>query len=70
MGRMTDIVIVSSAGLRFAHRRGLVSDDLAKKFGAADSKGGAGLSAAELAVIGAAMFRLLGRARNRGRSRG
>lgn len=65
MGRLTDLAIVSGAGLRFAHRKGLVSDEMAARFGAVDSSGGTGLSSKELLLVGAAAVRLLGKAKNR-----
>lgn len=61
VGRMTDVAIVGNTALRVANRRGLVSDDMAKKFGAADSSGGSSVSAAELAMAGAAALRLVQR---------
>ncbi len=66
LGRFSDLAIVGNAGLRLAHRRGLIDDDMAKRFGATTSSGGDGLSAAELALAGAALLRLAKRARNRG----
>ncbi len=60
---MSDVAIVGNAGLRLAHRRGLINDDMAKKFGAASSSGGEGLSPAELALAGAALMRILKRAK-------
>lgn len=65
VGRIADIALVSNTVLRFARRRGWVSADTAKKFGAADSSGGTGVSAAELAVAFAAATRLAGRAKKR-----
>lgn len=65
LGRMSDVVIVGNAGLRFAHRRGLIDDDMAKRFGAANSSGGDGVSAAEMALVGAALMRILKRARSK-----
>ncbi len=62
---MSDVAIVGNAGLRLAHRRGLINDDMAKRFGANTSSGGEGLSAAELALAGAALLRLLKRARTK-----
>lgn len=69
MGRMADVALVSNTALRFANRRGLVSDETAKKFGAVDSSGGSGVSAAELAMAGAAALRLGRRFVGRRRSR-
>lgn len=65
LGRMSDVAIVGNAGLRLAHRRGLIDDEMAKKFGATSSSGGAGLSPTELALAGAALLRLLKRAKSK-----
>lgn len=62
---MSDVAIVGNAGLRLAHRRGLINDDMAKRFGAANSSGGEGLSPTELALAGAALLRILKRARTK-----
>ncbi|MFT7600788.1 MAG: hypothetical protein ACI8TP_003736 [Acidimicrobiales bacterium] len=67
-GRMADVALVSSAALRLANRRGLVSDEMAKKFGATNSSGGSGVSAAEMAMAGAAALRLARRLLRRRRS--
>ena len=64
-GRIADIALVSNTALRFARRRGWVSADIAMKFGAADSSGGTGVSAAELVLAFAAAARLAGRAKKR-----
>lgn len=63
VGRFGDLMIVGNAGLRFAHRKGLIDDDMAKKFGAESSAGGAGLSPTEIALIVGAALRVLGRSR-------
>ena len=57
--RMGDLVLVSGVALRFANRRGLVSDETLAKFGAPSSSGGSGLSASEMALAGAAALRLM-----------
>ena len=58
-GRIGDIVLVSGVVLRFANRRGWVSDELTTKLGAPSSSGGAGVSISEVALAGAAAARLL-----------
>ena len=68
MSRMGDLVLVGGVALRFANRRGLISDDMAAKFGAPSSSGGTGLSASEMALVGAAALRLLKGAKNKRRS--
>lgn len=59
--RVTDAAILGGAALRYAHRRGWVSESAAKRFGAPDSSGGEDLSIGELLILGAAAFRLLRR---------
>ncbi len=59
LGRLGDIVLVGGVVLRFANRRGLISDQTAAKFGAPSSPGGSGLSVSEMALAGAAALRLL-----------
>lgn len=63
VGRLADVVLVGSTVLRYANRRGLVSDATARRLGAPDSSGGSGVSAAELAMAAAAALRLTGRFR-------
>lgn len=58
-------MIVGNAGLRFAHRKGIIDDDMAKRFGADTSAGGSGLSATEMALIAGAAMRVLGRSRSK-----
>jgi hypothetical protein len=65
IGRLADVAIVGNAGLRLAHRKGLIGDEAAAKFGATKSSGGTGLSAPELAMVMAAAWRLFGRSRIR-----
>lgn len=65
LSRMGDLVLVAGVALRFANRRGLVSDEMAAKFGAPSSSGGAGLSVSEMALAGAAALRLLQGAKKR-----
>ena len=65
VGRLTDIAIVGNAGLRWANRRGWVSDEMAERFGASTSSGGTGLSAKELALVALAAMRLVSRVRKR-----
>lgn len=61
VGRMTDVALLSNTALRLAHRKGLVSDETAQKFGAASGSGGSAVSAAELAMAAAAALRLIRR---------
>ncbi len=63
LGRFGDIAIVGGTALRFASRQGLISDEMAKKFGAASSPGGSSVSASELALAAAAAYRLATKAR-------
>lgn len=58
-GRLADAAIVGGAALKFARRRGLVSEDTARKFGAADSSAGASLSVGELVLVLMAAVRLI-----------
>jgi len=63
--RIADIALVSNTVLRFARRKGWVSPETAKKFGAPESSGGSAVSIAELALATAAAFRLVGRVKDR-----
>lgn len=58
-GRVADLAIVGGAALKFAQRKGLVSDETAKRFGAADSAAGASLSIGEMAILAMALWRLV-----------
>lgn len=63
-GRLADAAIVGGAALKFAQRRGLVSNETARKFGATDSPAGAGLSVGELILVVMAALRLFRQFRN------
>ncbi len=65
LGRLGDVAIVGGTALRFANRRGLISDDMAKKFGAPTSSAGSSVSAGEIALAVAAAYRLATKARTR-----
>jgi hypothetical protein len=65
LGRIGDIVLVGGVVLRFAQRRGWVSEELAAKLGAPESSGGSGVSISEVALAGAAAVQLLRSARRR-----
>ena len=58
-GRFADAVIVGGAALKLAQRKGLVNEQTARKFGAADSSAGASLSLGEMFFLGMALFRLI-----------
>lgn len=59
------MVLVGGVVLRFANRRGLISDETLTKVGAPSSSGGSGLSAAEIALAAAAAVRLVNGVRKR-----
>jgi len=59
MGRLADVAIVGGAALKYAQRKGLVSDDTAKKLGASDSSAGSSVSIGELLLVAAAALRLI-----------
>lgn len=65
LGRIGDLVLVGGVVLRFANRRGWVSDETAAKLGAPSSPGGTGVSVSELALAAAAALRLVKAARTR-----
>lgn len=58
-GRLADAAIVGGAALKFAQRKGLVSDETARKLGAADSAAGSGVSIGELLLVAMATIRLV-----------
>lgn len=58
-GRLADAAIVGGAALKFAQRKGLVSDETARKLGAADSAAGSSLSIGELVLVVMAAARLV-----------
>ena len=59
IGRLTDAVIVGGAALKYAQRKGLVSDDTAMKLGASDSSAGSSVSIGEMLLVAAAALRLI-----------
>lgn len=59
--RLTDVALVGGAALKYAQRKGLVSEDTAKKFGASNSSGGAKLSIGEMILLAGAALRLIKR---------
>ena len=63
--RIADLTLVGGLALRFANRRGLISDEMAAKLGAPSSPGGTGISVSEMALVGAAALRLIKSARSR-----
>lgn len=65
VGRIGDLVLVSGVVLRFANRRGWVSDETAARLGAPSSSGGTGVSVSELALAAAAALRLVKAVRTR-----
>ncbi len=58
-GHVADVAIVGGAALRFAQRRGLVKDEIARKFGAPESSAGASLSIGEMLLLAMAIIRLI-----------
>ena len=58
-GRVADAAIVGGAALKYAHRKGLVSGETARKLGAPDSPAGSGVSMGELILVAMAVMRLL-----------
>ncbi|NNF55835.1 MAG: hypothetical protein HKN03_15515 [Acidimicrobiales bacterium] len=65
--RIADLALVGGLVLRFANRRGLISDETAAKLGAPSSPGGTGVSISEMALVGAAALRLIKAAKSRAR---
>jgi len=58
-GRVADVAIVGGAALKFAQHRGLMNEETARKFGAADSSAGASLSLGEMLLLAMALLRLI-----------
>lgn len=58
-GRVADLAIVGGAALKFAQRKGLVSDQTAQKLGASDSSGGSNVSIGEILLLLMALWRLV-----------
>lgn len=57
-GRLADVAVVGGAALKYAQRKGLVTDETARKLGAKDSAAGSSLSIGELLLVAFAIFRL------------
>lgn len=67
-GRVADLAVVGGAALKFAQKRGLITEDTARKLGASDSSAGASLSIGEMALLGMALWRLISQFRSRQRT--
>ena len=60
-GRIGDVALVGGAALSYAQRKGYITEDTAKKFGASTSSGGASLSISETMLLLGAVWRLVRR---------
>ena len=58
-GRVADFALVGGAALKYAQRKGYVSDETARKLGASDSSAGTSISVMEMILLGAAIYRIL-----------
>lgn len=58
-GKLADVAIVSGAALRMAQRKGLITEETARKLGGKNSSAGEAVSAAEMMLIAGASWRLL-----------
>ncbi|MDW3179545.1 MAG: hypothetical protein R8J94_19290 [Acidimicrobiia bacterium] len=58
-GRLADVAVVGGAALKLAQRKGIVSEETARKFGATDSSAGSSLSLGEMLLLGMALLRLV-----------
>ena len=58
-GRVADFALVGGAALKYAQRKGYVSDETARKLGASDSSAGTRISVLEMILLGAALYRIL-----------
>lgn len=65
VGRLADVALVGGAALKFAQRKGLVSDATARKLGATDSPAGSSISIGEMLLVVAAALRLIRHVRRR-----
>lgn len=66
LGRVADVALVGGMALRFAQRRGWVSDEQVDRMGLAGVVGGSSVGMGEIALAAAAAMRLLrGRRRRR-----
>ena len=61
LGRLADAALVGGAALRFAHRRGWLSDEQVSRAGLANWSASNPLSAADMMLAGGALWRLLRR---------
>jgi len=58
-GRLADAAIVGGAAIKLAQKKGIITEDTAKKFSAPGSSGGESLSFAEMALLAGAVLRLI-----------
>jgi hypothetical protein len=58
-GRVADFALVGGAALKYAQRKGMVTDETARKLGASDSSAGTSISVMEMILLGAALYRIL-----------
>ena len=58
-GRVADFALVGGAALKYAQRKGYVSEETARRLGASDSSAGSNISVMEMILLGAAVYRLL-----------
>ena len=61
LGRLADLALVGGLAMRFAQRKGLVSDEQMAQFGLREVGDGEPIGIAEIAMAGAAAVRLLRR---------
>lgn len=58
-GRVADLAVVGGTALKLAQRKGLISDETAKKLGASTSSAGSSVSLGEMAILVMALWRLI-----------
>ncbi len=58
-GRVADLAVVGGTALKLAQRKGLISDETAKKLGASTSSAGSNVSLGEMAILVMALWRLI-----------
>lgn len=58
-GRLADVAVVGGAALKYAQRKGYLTDETARKLGAAESSAGSKLSIGELLLVAFALYRLI-----------
>lgn len=68
VGRAADLAVVGGAALKFAQRKGFVSEDTARKLGASNSSAGSAISMGEMALLAMALWRLISQFRSRQRT--